>query len=71
MLFLFVAARGRCYSCGANSYGQLGYEGDGGGSPKCVEAIVYENITKVSCGDAFTVATSGGALICVHLTVYE
>jgi NIMA (never in mitosis gene a)-related kinase len=56
---VFATARGRCYSCGANSYGQLGYEGDGGGSPKCVEAIVYENITKVSCGDAFTVATSG------------
>ena len=37
--------------------------GEGGGPPQQIEAIVYENVNRVSCGDAFTVATTAGQLV--------
>ena len=54
------AARGRCLACGANTFGQLGHSMEDVSEPQCVKAVVHENVDKVSCGDAFTVATTKG-----------
>lgn len=53
-------ARGRCLTCGANTFGQLGHSMEDARGPQCVKTIVHENVDKVSCGDAFTVATTKG-----------
>ena len=53
-------ARGRCLTCGANTFGQLGHSMEDARGPQLVKAIVHENVDKVSCGDAFTVATTKG-----------
>ena len=58
-VYLFTA-RGRCLTCGANTFGQLGHSMEDARGPQLVKAIVHENVDKVSCGDAFTVATTKG-----------
>ena len=54
---------GQLYTCGANQFGQLGYQTDFN-SKQAGQVVILQDqrITMVACGDTFTVAVSEGRL---------
>ena len=58
---LTFVASGECVTCGANTYGQLGYQRQSGHTlPAVVDSLAGERVQHVSCGDTFTVACTDG-----------
>ena len=52
---------GQLYTCGANQFGQLGYQTDFNSKQAGqVLTLQGQRITMVGCGDTFTVAVSEG-----------
>lgn len=60
----FVSENGKCYTCGSNSFGQLGFTRTGPEThPQVVKSLEEKNIDNVTCGDTYTVAvTSDGEI---------
>lgn len=55
---------GQLYTCGANQFGQLGYQTDFNSKQACqVLTLQGQRITMVACGDTFTVAVSEGMVM--------
>lgn len=65
MIFVF-AERGRLITFGCNKYGQLGVKDFK--KHQCVQVLVGpfggKIVTKVSCGDGFTIAATEGKSMC-------
>lgn len=65
MIFVFVE-RGRLITFGCNKYGQLGVKDFK--KHQCVQVLVGpfggKIVTKVSCGDGFTIAATEGKSMC-------
>ena len=58
---LLFTVNGQCYTCGSNQFGQLGDDVERSGrQPRHVKALQPYKITKVACGDTYTVAVSEG-----------
>ncbi|XP_041360031.1 serine/threonine-protein kinase Nek8-like [Gigantopelta aegis] len=54
-----VTVEGQCYTCGSNQFGQLGHDTENPSrQPHQVKALQPYKITKVACGDTYTVAAS-------------
>ena len=54
---------GQLYTCGANQFGQLGYQTDFNSKQAGqVATLKDQRIIMVACGDTFTVAVSEGRL---------
>ena len=52
---------GECVKCGANTYGQLGYQRSSGHTlPAVVEELCSNRMLCVSCGDTYTIACTDG-----------
>ncbi|XP_015200074.1 probable E3 ubiquitin-protein ligase HERC3 isoform X1 [Lepisosteus oculatus] len=54
---VFLLHDGSLYSCGSNSWGQLGHE-KGGGRPELVGALDAQKIAAVCCGEAHSLAVN-------------
>jgi len=57
---------GECYTLGCNQFGQLGVSGSSG---SCCRVTQLEGhvVTKVACGDTFTVAVTKRMCLCVFV----
>lgn len=62
MIYLCFSARGRLLTFGCNKYGQLGVKDfkKHPGVQVLVGAFGGKTVTKVSCGDGFTIAATDG-----------
>ena len=62
--FLFtITVDGELYTCGANQFGQLGYQTDFNSKQAGqVVALKDHKVSRVECGDTFTVAVVQGEL---------
>ena len=65
--FLFQE-KGECYTCGSNSFGQLGFpKGVTDSRPSLVKSLAGKVISHIACGDTFTVAVTAGSLLYNHI----
>ena len=63
LCFLYRTVDGQLYTCGANQFGQLGYQTDFNSKQAGqVLTLQGQRITMVGCGDTFSVAVSEGKL---------
>ena len=62
LCFCFIfQENGNCYTCGSNSFGQLGFPKSGSNHRPClVKSLEEKVIIHVACGDTFTVAVTAG-----------
>ena len=56
--FSFFIEKGRCITSGSNAYGQLGHTHS---SPAVVPKLA--SVTRISCGDNFTIAATKGGCV--------
>ena len=60
--FINFQEKGECYTCGSNSFGQLGFPTGASDSRPClVKSLEGKIITDIACGDTFTVAVTAGS----------
>ncbi|CAB4010471.1 serine threonine- kinase Nek8-like, partial [Paramuricea clavata] len=51
--------KGKCYTCGSNSFGQLGFPKRASDPRPClVKSLEEKLISHIACGDTFTVAVT-------------
>ena len=61
---LYFKEKGECYTCGSNSFGQLGYPKSSSNSRPClVKSFGEKVINHIACGDTFTIAVTIGIAI--------
>jgi NIMA (never in mitosis gene a)-related kinase len=58
--FILVSDNGKCYTFGSNNFGQLGHKVHEDRLPAKVAALESEVLSRIACGDTFTVAISAG-----------
>ena len=62
LFFINFQEKGECYTCGSNSFGQLGFpKGASDSRPCLVKSLEAKIIIDIACGDTFTVAVTAGS----------
>lgn len=58
---LHFVEKGECYTCGSNSFGQLGFpKTESNDLPYLVGSLEEKVFSHIACGDTFTVAVTTG-----------